>query len=955
MTPERWQRLQAIVEKATQYPAEEREACLATTCEDDAQLLEQARSLLRYVDADDERLDAIVRKAVISTADGKDPMLERRIGAYVVRRELGRGGMGAVYLAERADQSYEQAVAIKVLGGAVGEAAQRRLRYERQILAGLEHPNIARLLDGGTTEAGQPYLVMEYVDGERLDRYCDRRRLGIDARLALLARVMDAVQYAHRHLVVHCDLKPGNILVNAEGEPKLLDFGIATIMGESEASALETLTLLHAMTPEYASPEQIRGETLSTASDIYSLGVLMYELLTGHRTLQFDSLRPARLEVVAVNQVPTEPSHVVRLNRRYLRPGNTTEIVEPEAVAVARASTPGELARELRGDLDAICQQALRKEPEQRYESAQAMRQDLQAYRANQPVSARSMSWRYRSGKFISRHRFAVATAALALVLLGGFAMAMTLMSVRLAEQRDRALAAESQARQEQTTAERVAGFLVSVFEQPDPDVARGESLSAKQLLDRGAERVQAELDDEPAVRAQLRDVMARVYRALGAFSEAEALARKAVATRERLHGERSAPVAESLTTLAETIRASGQLTEALPIYRKLHALQRELSSNPSEALALIENNLGLLLTQLGEYETAQSLLESSLEQRTQLLGLQHWETAISLHNLGLLHRKIGDIERAEQILRKALDIRIKTQGEDHPGVYRTLVVLAGTLQQQARYADAEQMFRRIVDYHRRIYQGDHPQVADSLSNLATVLHDQNLLAQAEPIYREALAMEARLHGGPRLSTAYKINNYATLLDDLNHTEEAEKHYRRSLALRRQLLGVDHAAVAHAMDNLGKFLTRQGKLGEAKDLVDHALAWRLEKFGEVHPQVAKTQINRAILANALGQYGEAESLARKGLAAYAATLGENHWRHAWGRSVLGGALTGQARFGAAADHLQVGYERIVEVKGPAAPDARRARARWLEWFERQNRDVPPALAGAEAPNAPGRH
>jgi eukaryotic-like serine/threonine-protein kinase len=464
MTPERWEEIKRLFEAASELPAEERSGYLDAACAADAALRAEVKNLLLADAEAGSFIEAPAYEAATKPMGAGEPAgrdgAPQRIGAYRLLSELGRGGMGAVYLAERADDEYRRRVAIKLIRrGMDSDEILRRFRHERQILASLDHPHIARLLDGGTSADGLPYFVMEHIEGEPLTDYCDRRRLSVTARLQLFRDVCAAVHYAHQSLVVHRDLKPSNILVTNDGAVKLLDFGIAKLLFASELTPLslrQTAPGVRLMTPEYASPEQVRGETVTTASDIYALGVILYELLTGRRPYRLTRRSLHEVERIVCEQEPERPSTAIsRVEAEVDGAGELHALATPESVSLTREGSPERLRRRLRGDLDNIVLRALSKEPARRYGSAEQFSEDLRRHLTGLPVIARPDTFGYRSGKFIRRHKAGVAAAAAAALMLAGFGANQTAQSARLARERDRAVAAERVAAEQRREAER--------------------------------------------------------------------------------------------------------------------------------------------------------------------------------------------------------------------------------------------------------------------------------------------------------------------------------------------------------------------------------------------------------------------------------------------------------------------------------------------------------------------
>ncbi|RMI19785.1 MAG: serine/threonine protein kinase, partial [Calditrichaeota bacterium] len=553
MNTEQWQNVQDLFEKALTKPPSERENFLKEACGDNSQLYREVASLLQ---ADSDTHD-LLKSPAFDTFGFMDslPHSGQRIGPYRVIEELGMGGMGAVYLAERADGQFEQQVALKLIKtGMATQQILKRFQSERQILARLQHPNIARLLDGGITDDGAPFFAMEYIQGEPITAYCDRHRLSIEERLKLFIMVCEAVQYAHRNLVVHRDLKPNNILVTEEGVVKLLDFGIARMLDE-ESLAVGGQTLTQAgtrvLTPEYASPEQVRGEPVTTASDIYSLGVLLYELLSGKRPYEVSSTSPLEMEKIICQTTPPKPSSAFK----QLANTNPEHPVEspPGEIARRRGTSPEKLKKQLSGDLDTICLMALRKEPERRYQSAQQMAEDIKRYLTDRPLLARPDTFEYRFRKFVGRNRTLLTGISMVMVLITALVIYYT---VRLSRERDRA---QLEARK----ATQVSQFLSSLFEVSEPGQSMGEAITARELLDKGAARLETELATQPEVQATMMDVIGEVYYSLGLYDQSLSLLQKALDIRRRLFGEVHPDVARSQVALGNILREMGKYPEA--------------------------------------------------------------------------------------------------------------------------------------------------------------------------------------------------------------------------------------------------------------------------------------------------------------------------------------------------------------------------------------------------------
>jgi len=740
------------------------------------------------------------------------PGAERRIGPYRILRELGHGGMGTVYLAARADEQFQKRVALKIIrSGADSAEVVRHFKRERQILAGLDHPNIAKLLDGGATEDGLPYLVMEYIEGQPLLSYCDSLSLPIPERLKLFQAVCAAVQYAHRNLVVHRDIKPGNVMVAADGSPRLLDFGIAKLVNPEVSGEAPTATAM-VMTPEYASPEQARGEVITTATDVYSLGVVLYELLTGHNPYRLTSRQPLDVLRAVSEQEPESPSTAIDRTEERTAPQGAAPIrVTPESVARTRGGTPEKLKRRLRGDLDNILMLALCKEPQRRYASVEAFSDDIRRYLDGLPVRARKPSLGYRAAKFVKRNAVGVAASAVVLVLLVAFAVAMALQSARVARERDLAEKERTAAQRERETAQRVSAFLVDLFKVSDPSEARGNTVTAREVLDKGADRIATELKDQPEVRGTLMDTMGTVYVNLGLYDRAVPLLQEALATRRAALGNEHLDVARSLFNLAVVLRRRGDYAGAEALHREALALRRKLLGNEHPDVARSLNNLGLVLTDTGDYAGAEAFYREALAMRRKLLGNQHRDVAATLSNLAIVLKQRGDYAGAEALYRDALAIVRQQLGNEHPDVALSLDNLADVLALKGDFAGAEAIFRETVPLLRKLLGSEHPSVGVSLINLADMLCLERKPGEAEPLAREALAI-----------------------------------------FRKALPG-GHAYIAEAESVLGGCLTLSQRYGEAEPLLLGSYPVLKAKTGERSPETRKALERIVRLYEARGQ------------------------------------------------------------------------------------------------------
>ena len=915
MDADRWSRVQDIFEAALDRPSAERDAFLGDACAGDEALRREVESLLAADTAGHSlfggnALDALGRPSdafanLVADSEAA-PMRGKIVGPYRLLQELGRGGMGVVYLAERADGAFEQRVALKLVKrGMDSDEILRRFRAERQILAGLRHPGIARLLDGGRTDDGRPYLAVEHVEGEPIDAYCDRRRLPIDARLRLFEQVCEAVQYAHRNLVVHRDLKPSNILVTEEdgvAHVKLLDFGIAKLLNPGAAGhlsddaaqslAVQTRTGLWVMTPEYAAPEQVRGEQPSTATDVYALGVLLYELLTGHRPYRVPSRVAREVERAILEDEPERPSTAL------------TKAPDAAVLSRARAADTGRLRRRIAGDLDMICLMALRKEPDRRYHSAALLLDDIRRHLGGLPVAARPDAAAYRLRKFISRHRHGVAAAAGVFILSAGL---VGFYTVQLRHERDRAQV-------EAEKAEQVIGFIEGLFESSDPSRAHGDTLTVRQVMEAGATRLTEELEHQPAVRARLMQVIGRVYKNLALYDEATPLLKQAVAEQRQAAGATSQELAASIAAYGEILHYQHQFDAADSLYREALALQRSIYAGPHLEIAATLDLLSRLEQERSHFARAESLVTEALAMRRELVGEDHLDLAESLQTLALLRSRQGDHAGAEQPAREALALRRKLLGADHPEIIELLHNLAANLHLQGKYEEAEPIYREGLALVHELYTKDHLFNAYFLLRLGSLMQDRKEYEKADSMYHAARAISEANGNGSLV--ALSLNNLATLRLDEERYDEAESYVRQALEQTRAVFGDKHAEIAARLHNLGRILSRQDRHEEAATALREALAIRDDMLGPTHPNTLSTRLALGAALTQLNVLDEAELLLRGTLAILEEEMPNGAWQISNAQRLVGALLTARARYPEAERMLTTAYGALLVDQDP---------------------------------------
>jgi serine/threonine-protein kinase len=803
VTPERWQKVKAVLEDVLELEAQQRTAFLDVSCQGDEELRREVESLL----ASEPDLGDFIETPVfrIRSQDGTPLAEGQRVGVYRIVREIGRGGMGSVYLAERADEEFDRRVALKLIRrGMDTEEIVRRFRAERQILAHLDHENIAKLLDGGTTEDGRPYFVMEHVEGRPIDEECDARRLSIRRRLELFQQVCAAVHFAHQNLVVHRDLKPGNILVTAAGVPKLLDFGIAKLLDSDQPSAL-TRADLRPMTPEYASPEQVRGEAITTASDVYSLGVLLYRLLTGHPPYRPSTRGPQSLAKAICDEEPPRPSSVIGRVEEVKKLDGSAARLTPETVSQARDGESRTLRRQLAGDLDNIVLKAMSKEPQRRYSSVDQLANDIGRHLQGLPVVARKDTLGYRTAKFVGRHKVGVALAALFLLLVLGFSATVTVFWRQAVRERERAT--------------RVKDFLEALFSSSDPSHSQGETITAREVLDRGVQTIDVGLEDEPELRADLMAVMGNVYRRLGLYEPAKRLLEKSLLIRRQRLGREHPLVAESLHNRAILLHGMDDDAAAEPLTREALRIQRRAGDTQNRDYAAGLNNLGAILEDRGELDEAEALYKESLAIKRRLPNVDPADIARSLNNLGKLYYTRGDYAAAEQYYRESLAMRRRLAGgHPDPELATSLNNLASLLEEQGDFADAEILHREALAMRRKLFGDRHPNAARSLNNLGHLLQLRGDAAEAETCYREALSIADEKLEKDAFARGVFLRNLASVLVTLRKASEAEAKAREALAIFR-VSKPDSWRVADAESVLGSCLAAQRRFQEAEPLL----------------------------------------------------------------------------------------------------------------------------------------
>ncbi len=797
-------RAELLFVTALDLAEEDRLAYLEDQCAADGTLRAEVESLIKAATTAEVYFTNLADQFGITSVLRGDAELpgDRAIGPYQLIRLIGRGGMGAVYLAERADQQFEQLVALKILPfGVGGDEARQRFFAERQILASLVHANVARLLDGGITDEGTPYFVMDYVAGEPLDAYCDRENLDVGRRLDLFKQIGDAVQYAHQNLIVHRDLKPANVLVEATGTAKLLDFGIAKALAP-DAHYAPTRTGVLPMTSLYASPEMLKREAVTTLSDVYALGVLLYELLVGRHPydLPADAAAPdVWRQVCEVDPVP--PSRAALLGEHR------------QEAARQRGATPQKLSQKLAGDLDTIIAKAMHKTPERRYSSVEQMIADLERHRAGLPVLAQPPTLAYRLGKFVRRRKGLVAAGVAALM----FVAAIVYQSERVSREAERA-------NREADVAQQVSEYLVSVFSAADPSVASGDTITALELLDQGAAKLDAGLIEDPQVAARLRSTVAYVYAQLAAFPKAERLYDQAIAYQRATLSIEHPDTLETQTRMGLMYTGQGRFREAAEMLRTTFLVQGR-TLGPGHASTLkTQGNLAVAHAQLGDFAEAVRLGESLVEVSTTALGPGARETLNYVANLGIFYKLDG------------------------------------------RWDEAELRYLQALQGLERIHPGDHEETLGIMQNLADLYSDQERIDEAKPLYERTIAGSKRVFGDQHPDVTRVMTNFANMHLSVGNYDAAENLYDESLAIQRSTLGENHFETLNGKMKLGELYARQGRFEDAENLLLESLAGHRQVYGNEHRKTIGVVGRLHEVYVAMGNETEMRRLGRERLA-----------------------------------------------------------------------------------------
>ncbi len=824
---ERWRRIQQLFHAALDRPERDRKGFLERECRNALDLVDEVLSLLE----EDRRGDSMLDEGLAGLTDEllADPPQPGTVGSYRILSVLGRGGMGVVYLAVREDLG--RRAAVKVLREAsLSPSARERFASEQRTLAQLNHPSIARLYDADTLPDGTPYFVMEYVEGVPLTEYCKLKNSPLEDRLHLFRAVCEAVQGAHAHAVVHRDLKPSNILVSPEGTPKLLDFGIAKQLDSLDRPAVQTQTGLRLMTPAYAAPEQILGSPVGTYTDIYALGVILYELLAGRRPFDLSNRTPGQAEATIVEQDPERPSVVAQ---RAVEPGS-------------ESLPPSSASRALWGDLDVLCLTAMHKDPRRRYRTVDALVRDVDHLLAGEPLEARPDTFAYRLRKFSRRRWRPLAAAGLVVITAASLT---AFYARRLGAARDQAVA-------EATRAERIQGFMLNLFQGGDEYAGPADSLRVVTLLDRGV-RETGVLDGEPEVQADLYQTLGSIYQKLGNLDRADTLLEKAVDEHRKIFGADAPEVARSLVALGLLRIDQARLDQADSLIRR--GLEETRQAYPPDHPAVVEAQtaLGRLLEERGRYGEAITVLQDVVKVLSP--GGPTEQLSSSMAELANTEFYAGNLATSDSLNRALLAMNRKLYGERHPSIGDGLINLGAIQFQLGRYHKAEQLYRQALDIFEAYYGPEHPETASNLTMLGRALVYEGRYDEAVDDLHRALAIQERVFGSVHPSVASTLNDLGAAALGVGDLPTAEADFRRMLGIYHAVYGSKHYLIGLTQANLASVYMREKRYREAEDLFRRAIALFLETLPPDHMHTAIARIKLGHLLVLQKRWKEAES------------------------------------------------------------------------------------------------
>ncbi|WP_138430470.1 serine/threonine-protein kinase [Fodinibius saliphilus] len=923
MEQNQWEKVNKIVDTALELDKKERTTYIEENCKNDNKLKQHVTQLLAAIE-ESETEDFLATPAtyidemageLTATDATASSMVGQHIGNYHLDELIGHGGMGSVFKGRRADGAYEKEIAIKILRRGMDTPSNiARFKRERNILANLEHPNIARLLDGGLTEEGLPYLVMEYVDGTPLLEYCNQNNLTIEERLELFEQVCFAVQHAHQNAIIHRDLKPSNILVNNEGKVKVLDFGIAKLIRaeSSEGVTFQTRTGARMLTVGYSSPEQLEGQAITTATDAYVLGILLFELLADVHPFEMDDKNLVEIEKQVREKRPKNPSD------KYAQLSST----EKKKIAQYRSTDTAKLTSLLTGDLDAIVMKALRKEPGHRYSSAEQLLEDLNRRKTNLPIIAREDTFRYNSSKFLKRHKTRLSVAAAFLSIIISLTVFYTW---QIAQEKDKA-------QLEAQKAQEVSSFLTDMFRASNPNYNPKDTVTAATFLKRGQERID-QLNDQPEIQGQLLEIMGRAYSEIGQFDKAAPLLNKSLKLRETYQGTTSTAYIQSLDALGVLERLKGNFAEAESLTQRSLSVLKNNQPNNKKLLVNGLNELGLILDQRGKYEQADSVYKEVLYIQQQLYKSEHPKLAHIFNNRAGVLRKLGKYEKAEELYRKALNIWKAQYGDIHPSTAMGYHDLALILNQRGKLEQADSLYHKGLTIDKKLYDAPERHIAQSYNNIGIFYGQQGRYQEAKPYLTKAVAMRRKLFDEYHPKLAESLNNLGRLNIELGNYEKAHSYLEEALKIDRKNFGGNHPYIAGDLANLARIEKEKGSLDIAKKHFEKSLSIFKANLPSDHRKIAGILTEIGKLHIIKNNISEAIPMLEKALAIKKKSYDKRSWQIAYTKSILGNALGKNMEYTKAESYLIPAYETLKKERGSSDTFTNHAKNSIIELYK----------------------
>lgn len=917
MQAELWKKVESLCNAALALPLEQRAAFLLQACPEDSELRSEVQSLL------DQHVESFLEGSPLSSIEnrlndsGSEDPLENEstakqamelasapgamIGPYELIEIVGQGGMGEVWLAEQ-KQPVRRGVALKLIkAGMDTREVIARFESERQALALMDHPAIAKVFEAGSTAEGRPYFVMEYVAGMPITTYCDKHKLSSHERLKLFIHVCEGVQHAHQKAIIHRDLKPSNILVgeiDGKPQPKIIDFGVSKAMTQGlDAQTVLTRLGFIVGTPEYMSPEQaeLSREDVDTRSDVYSLGVVLYELLVGALPLDFrKSTLDEALRRLREEDAP-KPSSKLR-----------TQGVETEKTARNRGTDLAALVRQVRGDPDAIVLKALEKNRGRRYSTPLELAADISRYLHHEPVTAHPPSVAYQARKYARRHRVGVAFTAMLVLLMAGAAVIQAVQVRRVALERERA---DSEA----AISQAVTNFLendvlaqASAANQSGPTTKPDPHLEVRTALERAAARIGGKFDRQPEVEAAIRDTIGHTYIDLGLYPEAQTQLERALQLHRRISGGYEPATLRTMSRLGDVAILQGGYPKAEELLTKSIEIQRRvLGPEHPDTLASV-NSLATVYEREGKYTQAEPLFVQILDIRRRVLGSAHRDTLKSMNDLAVVYAEEGKYPQVEPLFRQMLDTYRRVFGPEHPDTLRSMDNLANTYQAEGKYTEAEASYRQATEIKRRVLGSEHPETLRSMGNLALIYDAEGNYAQAERLQGQVLEASRRVLGREHPETLISMGNLADTNDEEGKYGQAEVLFGQTLEIERRVLGSEHPNTLETLSEFAWMRQRQGEYASAETYTAQVLAGRRSAFGSDNPDTMSSAAELALAYVSEGKFSQSEPLAREALE----FNDKNHpdtWQRFRAESILGASLAGQKKFAEAEPLLLEGY------------------------------------------------